>query len=475
MTANPEATWRVVPAEPSEAMVEAGRGNVDRTNPYSHDVAENIYLAMLKAAPVPGSEEVRVRPLEWRCSLRDGTPYSTAETILGDAAVWTHHEAAGQWFWKLGAIASGAEAAEADATKMLWLTYEHRIRSALFAAQPASDDALAMSADGSLSLDDAIAGVVDLFPSAHKQALRCLGELLTKRPSDDALAKMTERADVTEDQIKRMVDRFLAWKLPDSFNPDGGISFERDCNVNTPWPSKREPSGTNLLDAAQATEMVRYLLAALTAPRCAQPPVSPIARDGSLSADWIAMVLAEDATIEDGRLTNGSYLAVKFASASDAIVARAVSAETALAEMTAERDEALTAFSNGAYADACKGGGDIYQHALALTVEKFRTTETALTTALAEGDALRKALRRAHIALRAFADEASAWDSDVPDETLVEVKAPTDDGCDYARFNVADLRRAQEEYNPAWTLGEFSDDVIALARTLATKEPSHEG
>jgi hypothetical protein len=36
------------------------------------------------------------------------------------------------------------------------------------------------SADGSLTLDAALAGVLDLFPGADKQALRCLGELLTK-------------------------------------------------------------------------------------------------------------------------------------------------------------------------------------------------------------------------------------------------------------------------------------------------------
>lgn len=64
-----------------------------------------------------------------------------------------------------------------------------------------------------------------------------------------------------ETQIKYMVDRFLGWKLPENFNPDGGISFERICNENTPWPRKNEPIGTNLLDATQAEEMVRYMIA----------------------------------------------------------------------------------------------------------------------------------------------------------------------------------------------------------------------
>lgn len=68
---------------------------------------------------------------------------------------------------------------------------------------------------------------------------------------------------MTEDQIRHMVNRFLAWKLPANFNPDGGISFERDYNQDTPWPAKHSPSGTNLLDATQADAMVRHMLEGL--------------------------------------------------------------------------------------------------------------------------------------------------------------------------------------------------------------------
>lgn len=57
---------------------------------------------------------------------------------------------------------------------------------------------------------------------------------------------------MTEAQIKYMVDRFLGWRLPRSFKPDGGISFD--------LVSARGPSGTNLFDANQADEMVRYML-----------------------------------------------------------------------------------------------------------------------------------------------------------------------------------------------------------------------
>ena len=65
---------------------------------------------------------------------------------------------------------------------------------------------------------------------------------------------------MTDDQIKHMVSRFLQWKLPEGFNPDGGISFERTMNAHTSFPSMREPVGTNLLDAGQAEAMVRHML-----------------------------------------------------------------------------------------------------------------------------------------------------------------------------------------------------------------------
>ena len=68
---------------------------------------------------------------------------------------------------------------------------------------------------------------------------------------------------MTNDQIKHMVDRFLSWKLPDNFNPDGGVSFKAEFNENTPWPMRHEPSGTNLLDYTQAEAMVRHMLEGL--------------------------------------------------------------------------------------------------------------------------------------------------------------------------------------------------------------------
>ena len=65
---------------------------------------------------------------------------------------------------------------------------------------------------------------------------------------------------MSEAQIKHMVDRFLSWKLPESFNPDGGINFKKTFNEHTDHPMKHEPVGTNLFDATQADAMVRHML-----------------------------------------------------------------------------------------------------------------------------------------------------------------------------------------------------------------------
>ena len=76
-------------------------------------------------------------------------------------------------------------------------------------------------------------------------------------------------------QITHMVDRFLSWKLPENFNPDGGISFQRMFNENTPWPRKAEPVGTNLFDAQQAEAMVRHMLEGLPAAEAIPSEESP--------------------------------------------------------------------------------------------------------------------------------------------------------------------------------------------------------
>lgn len=70
---------------------------------------------------------------------------------------------------------------------------------------------------------------------------------------------------MTDEQIKYMVDRFLCWRLPENFNPDAGISFKKTFNDHLPTPSRHEPSGTNLFDAAQANAMVRHMIEGMPA------------------------------------------------------------------------------------------------------------------------------------------------------------------------------------------------------------------
>lgn len=57
-----------------------------------------------------------------------------------------------------------------------------------------------------------------------------------------------------------MVTRFLGWRLPDDFYPDGGVTFDRTVNGG-PRPKEWWPVGTNLLTADQAKAMLEYVLA----------------------------------------------------------------------------------------------------------------------------------------------------------------------------------------------------------------------
>ena len=66
--------------------------------------------------------------------------------------------------------------------------------------------------------------------------------------------------EMTEAQIKHMVDRFLMWRLPQNFNPDAGISYKRP---NYAPEVDATPQGTNLFDARQATEMIHHMLEGL--------------------------------------------------------------------------------------------------------------------------------------------------------------------------------------------------------------------
>jgi hypothetical protein len=80
--------------------------------------------------------------------------------------------------------------------------------------------------------------------------------MFSHKPPYNPLETIREepRVGFTDKQIKYMVDRFLRWRLPNTFHPDGGIY----C-INT--PSFDPPlTGTNLLNAQQAEIMIRTLV-----------------------------------------------------------------------------------------------------------------------------------------------------------------------------------------------------------------------
>ena len=62
------------------------------------------------------------------------------------------------------------------------------------------------------------------------------------------------------DVVEQAVNRFLSWKLPKDFHPDGGMVFIPTKGRG--YDSPHWPVGTNLLNAQQAREMLLYVLAA---------------------------------------------------------------------------------------------------------------------------------------------------------------------------------------------------------------------
>jgi len=79
-----------------------------------------------------------------------------------------------------------------------------------------------------------------------------------------ALSPPQAVGDLTETQIKHLTDRFLSWKLPPDFRPDGGVTFDADgAKKLNPLNHRYEPYGTNLLDSRQAEAMVRHMLEGL--------------------------------------------------------------------------------------------------------------------------------------------------------------------------------------------------------------------
>lgn len=79
--------------------------------------------------------------------------------------------------------------------------------------------------------------------------------LYNRAAIDTAVAEARAVSVVTDN----MVSRFLCWPLPRDFYPDCGISFDGrkddEWNKNKTWPT-----GTNLLTAIQARQMLEHVL-----------------------------------------------------------------------------------------------------------------------------------------------------------------------------------------------------------------------
>lgn len=72
---------------------------------------------------------------------------------------------------------------------------------------------------------------------------------------------------MTKTLMDIMVEKFLQWKLPADFVPDGGISFKKESDYDHPehGRTKFEPTGTNLFHAGQARAMLEIITAPMQA------------------------------------------------------------------------------------------------------------------------------------------------------------------------------------------------------------------
>ena len=113
-------------------------------------------------------------------------------------------------------------------------------------------------------LRDIAAGVEDGEWCAGEvtRAIRDYADVLERADAGETNAAKVGsgmRIEVTEQQVVRMVNRFLAWRLPEPWCPDNGISYTRPNYAHA--ASEHDwPTGTNLFDASQAREMILHML-----------------------------------------------------------------------------------------------------------------------------------------------------------------------------------------------------------------------
>lgn len=101
---------------------------------------------------------------------------------------------------------------------------------------------------------------IELDTSDIDVALEKAAKLKAELQEINALKSGAAGSALTDAQIKHMAEQFLRWKLPENFNPDGGIAFHPVANEGSAFQYRREPVGTNLFDYTQAEAMVRHML-----------------------------------------------------------------------------------------------------------------------------------------------------------------------------------------------------------------------
>jgi hypothetical protein len=131
---------------------------------------------------------------------------------------------------------------------------------------------------------------LEIGPEAVTWPASMLFSLCQKIAAQAKLATPEAKAESGSDEmVKRMVNRFLGWRLPKPWHPDNGISYKRP-NYAHPPADHDWPVGTNLFSATEVEAMIRYMLDGAvvregetkpfdTTSPCGDPNVTVMARD----------------------------------------------------------------------------------------------------------------------------------------------------------------------------------------------------
>ncbi len=144
-----------------------------------------------------------------------------------------------------------------------------------------------------------------------------------------------------ESITRQIVGRFLGWRLPDDFNPDGpygGIEYHPIANRGTENEFKRAPSGMHLLNYDQAKAMVEAIAGPLiqTLADCApflkheETPAQRIDRERR-DCNSLILALAEEKKKSENAFAHLATALVKLSpDLADEIVARHSGTDKAL-------------------------------------------------------------------------------------------------------------------------------------------------